>query len=340
MTKTPILYDCDPGHDDAIALVMAHRSSSIELLGVTTTCGNASVDKTTSNAIRVLDFIGAWDVPVAAGCVRPLARPLVLGTADGPSGLEGSPYLPPPSRGPVAQHAVDFLAEKLAAQPEPITIVATGPLCNIGLLVLKHPQVLGKIRELIWMGGVFYRKSEIITPTEFNAFCDPEAVRIVLDSGVPITMVGLDVTMQVLVEEPQYAELASIDTNLGRVVMDWLRFYEKLHRNSMGVGGAMHDPLALALAINPTLVRTRPVHIGVDLSGTYAFGATVADFWHERGEPDNARIAYEVDADRFFKLMFDLLRDAAEWGAKPTVVPQAATLSSTVKVMKNQNISG
>ncbi|MER9137110.1 nucleoside hydrolase [Mesorhizobium sp. M0830] len=305
---TPILYDCDPGHDDAIALVMAHRSPDIELLGVTTTCGNAELEKTTDNAIRVLDFVGASDVPVAAGCARPLARPLVLGTADGPSGLEGSPYLPKPSRGPLKQHAVDFLAEKLAASPDPLLVVATGPLCNIGLLVLKHPHVLPKVKELIWMGGVFYRKSEIITPTEFNAFCDPEALKLVLDARVPITMIGLDVTMQVLIEAPQYKELAAIDTPLGRVAMDWLKFYEKLHRNSMGVGGAMHDPLALALAIDPTLVRTRPAHIGVDLSGSYTFGATVADFWHDRGEEDNARIAYDVDADRFFKLMFDLLR--------------------------------
>lgn len=305
---TPILYDCDPGHDDAIALVMAHRSPEIELLGVTTTCGNAELERTTANAIRVLDFLGATDVPVAAGCARPLARPLVLGTADGPSGMDGSPYLPEPKRGPIAQHAVDFLAEKLAAAAEPMTVVATGPLTNIGLLVLKHPDVLSKIKELIWMGGVFYRKSEIITPTEFNAFCDPESLKIVLDSGVPITMVGLDVTMQVLIEAEQYEELGKIDTQLGKLVMDWLRFYEKLHRNSMGVGGAMHDPLALALVIDPTLVRTKPVHIGVDLNGTYTFGATVADFWKERGEPCNARIAYEVDADRFFKLMFDLLR--------------------------------
>ncbi|MBS3649447.1 nucleoside hydrolase [Pseudaminobacter sp. 19-2017] len=305
---TPILFDCDPGHDDAIALVMAHRSPDIELLGVTTTCGNAELEKTTTNALRILDYLGA-NVPVAAGCHRPLARPLVLGTADGPSGLEGSPYLPQATSRPIAQHAVDFLAEKLRASPEPLTVVATGPLCNIGLMILKHPDVLPKIKQLIWMGGAFYRKSEIITPTEFNAYCDPEALKIVLDSGVDILMVGLDVTMQVLIEKEQFDELATIDTPLGRLVNDWLRFYEKLHRNSMGVGGAMHDPLALALVIDPTLVRTRPAHIGVDLGGTYAFGATVADFWGERGEKDNAKIAYEVDADRFFKLMFDLLRD-------------------------------
>lgn len=309
MTRpTPILFDCDPGHDDAIALVMAHRSPTIELLGVTTTCGNADIEKTTANALRVLEFIGAGHVPVAKGCYRPLARPLVLGTADGPSGLEGSPYLPQATIKPVTAHAVDFLASRLRAAPEPLLMVATGPLCNIGLLILKHRDVLPKIKQLIWMGGVFYRKSEIITPTEFNAFCDPEALTIVLASGVPIVMVGLDVTMQVLIEAPQYAELAKIDTPLGRLVNDWLLFYEKLHRNSMGVGGAMHDPLALALAIDPTLVRTRPAHIGVDLSGTYAFGATIADFWGSRGEKNNAEIAYDVDADRFFQLMFGLLK--------------------------------
>ncbi len=306
---TKILYDCDPGHDDAIALVMAHRSPDIEMLGVSTTCGNAELEKTTSNTLRILEYLGAGNVPVAAGCYRPLARPLVLGTADGPSGLEGSPYLPQATIRPVKQHAVDFLADKLRESPEPLTVVATGPLSNIGLMILKHRDVLPKIKELIWMGGVFFRKSEIITPTEFNAFCDPEALKIVLDSGVNILMVGLDVTMQVLIEKEQYAELATIDTPLGRLVNDWLLFYEKLHRNSMGVGGAMHDPLALALVIDPTLVKARPAHIGVDLSGTYAFGATVADYWGERGEKDNARIAYEVDADRFFKLMFDLLRD-------------------------------
>jgi inosine-uridine nucleoside N-ribohydrolase len=305
----PILLDCDPGHDDAIALVMAHRSLAVDLIGVTTTCGNAPIEKTTANCLRILEFIGAGDVPVARGCYRPLARPLTLGTADGPSGLEGSPYLPAATKSLEPLHAVDFLAEKLIAAPGPIRVVATGPLCNLGLLVLKHRHVLPKIRELIWMGGVFYRRSEIITPTEFNAFCDPEALRIVLASGIPMKMVGLDVTMQVLVEAPQFEELEKIDTPLGRVVVDWLKFYEKLHRNSMGVGGALHDPLALALVIDPTLVRTRPAHIGVDLSGTYAFGATVADFWNERGEEPNAEIATEVDADRFFALLYDLLRE-------------------------------
>lgn len=305
---TKILMDCDPGHDDAIALVMAHRSPDIDLRAVTTVCGNAPLERTTANTLRVLKLIGC-DVPVYRGCDSPLARDLVLGTADGPSGLDGSPYLPEPGAVPSDVHAVDFLATTLAEATEPMTVVATGPLTNLGMLLLKHPEAAPKIGRLISMGGAFWRRDETITPTEFNIFCDPEAAQIVFDSGVGVTMVGLDVTMKVLVEAPQFAALEEIDTDLGRVVYDWLRFYEKLHRGQMGIGGALHDPLALALVIDPTLVQTRPAHVQVDLTGSLTFGATVADFWNERKLAPNVQVASSVDADRFFDLLWSLLRD-------------------------------
>lgn len=305
---TPILMDCDPGHDDAIALVMAHRSPDIDLLAVTTVCGNAPIERTTANALRILDFIGC-EAPVYRGCESPLARDLVLGTADGPSGLDGSPYLPEPRDVTTSEHAVDYLARTLKAAPEPMTVVATGPLTNLGMLLLKHPELAAKIGKLISMGGAFWRRDETITPTEFNIFCDPEAAQIVFDADIDITMVGLDVTMKVLIEEPQFAELATIDTELGRVVHDWLKFYEKLHRGQMGIGGAMHDPLALALVIDPTLVETRPAHVAIDFTGTHTFGATVADYWNERGLPANVSVASAVDSDRFFALLWSLLRD-------------------------------
>ncbi|MCY0096985.1 nucleoside hydrolase [Hoeflea ulvae] len=305
---TPILMDCDPGHDDAIALVMAHRSPAIDLRAVTTVCGNATIERTTANTLRILNLIGC-DAPVYQGCANPLVRDLVLGTADGPSGLDGSPYLPEPGTLQTDIHAVDFLAQTLMSAPEPMVIVATGPLTNLGMLFLKHPETIPKIARIISMGGAFWRRDETITPTEFNIFCDPEAAQIVFDSGVDVLMVGLDVTMKVLVEAPQFETLAKIDTDLGRVVHDWLRYYEKLHRGQMGIGGAMHDPLALALVIDPTLVRSRPAHVAVDLTGTYMFGATVADFWNERGIPANVQVASEVDADRFFELLWSLIRD-------------------------------
>jgi purine nucleosidase/pyrimidine-specific ribonucleoside hydrolase len=305
---TEILYDCDPGHDDAIALVMAHRSPDIDLAAVTTVCGNATLARTHANALRILRLIGS-DAPVYRGCESPLARELVLGTADGPSGLDGSPYLPEPGEVPTTEHAVDFLARRLLAAPRPMTVVATGPLTNLGMLVLKHPEAASRIGKLISMGGAFWRRDETITATEFNIFCDPEAAQIVFDSDIDVTMVGLDVTMKVLVEAPQFAELARIDTPLARVVHDWLKFYEKLHRGQMGIGGALHDPLAMALVIDPTLVDTRPAHVAIDFTGGPMFGATVADFWGERGLPDNVTVASSVDAARFFALLWQLLRD-------------------------------
>jgi pyrimidine-specific ribonucleoside hydrolase len=309
VTPVPILLDCDPGHDDAVALVMAHRSPAINLLGVTIVCGNATLDRTTVNALRILEFIGATDVRVAAGCVSPLARELVLGTADGPSGLEGSPYLPEPTTKLDPRHAVEFLADHLRAAADPVTIVATGPLTNIGFLLLKYPALKSKIARIVLMGGAMYRRTEYITPTEFNIFCDPEAARIVIDSGLDVTMVGLDVTMHVIVEEPQFAELRKIDTPLGRVVLDWLKFYERLHRGQMAVGGALHDPLALAVVIDPTLITTRDAHVAVDLTGSYTFGATVADYWNQRRLGTNVHVASTVDSGRFFDMLYALLRD-------------------------------
>jgi pyrimidine-specific ribonucleoside hydrolase len=309
MTPVPVILDCDPGHDDAIALVMAHRSPAIDLIGVTTTCGNATLDRTTENARRILQFIGATDVPIAAGCKSPLARDLVLGTADGPSGLDGSPYLPDASIPLDPRHAVDFMADTLRAASAPVTLVPTGPLCNIGMLLLKHPELKPKIDRIVLMGGAMYRRSEYITPTEFNIFCDPEAAAIVLDSGLDITMVGLDVTMHVLVEAEEFAVLEQIDTPLGRVVVDWLRFYEKLHRGQMGVGGALHDPLALAVVIDPTLITTREAHVAIDLTGTHTFGATVADYWNLRRLGTNVKVASTVDSKRFFEMLYALLQD-------------------------------
>lgn len=308
MTPTPILFDCDPGHDDAVALVMAHRSPAIELLGVTTTAGNAGIERTTRNALRILEYIGATDVPVAMGSVRPLTRPLMLGTADGPSGLEGSTYLPDPTMKPIPGHAVEFMAKVLRKAEAPIDLLATAPLTNVALLIMKYPELRAKIKRLTWMGGAFYRKSEIISPTEFNAFCDPEAVGIVLESGIPITAVGLDVTRRVTVEEPQFALLDEMGTPLSRLVTDWLRYYDKLHRKTMNIGGAMHDPLALACLIDPTVITTRAVHVEVDLTGTWTFGATVADFWGQRGKANNVDIACDVDVEKFFGMMFGLLR--------------------------------
>lgn len=303
----PILLDCDPGHDDAIAILMALRSPDIRLLGITTVCGNSYLENTTRNALRILEFANRRDVPVAKGCHRPLTRELVLGTADGHSGLDGSTYLPEPTMAVQPIHAVDFLAKVLEKAEEPVTLVPTGPLTNIALFLLRYPHLKSRIKQVCLMGGVFYRPNDYFTFTEFNIVCDPEAAKIVVNSGLDVTMVGLDVTMKVLVEQAEFEALGKIDTPMGRLVLDWLKFYEQLHRRTMGVGGALHDPLALAAIIDPSLIVTKEVYLDIETSGTVAHGATVADFWGERGKKPNARIAVQVDSARFFTLLFDLL---------------------------------
>jgi len=206
-------------------------------------------------------------------------------------------------------HGVDFLAAKLREAEEPIVLVPTGPLTNIGMLVLKYPELLSKIEKVVLMGGAFYRRSEIITPTEFNIFCDPEAAEIVLASGLDITMVGLDVTMHVLVEEDEFAAIEKIDTPLSRVVFDWLKFYEKLHRGQMGIGGALHDPLALAVVVDPTLIETREAHVSIDRTGTHTFGATVADYFKLNGLEPNVKLASQVNSAKFFEMLYRSLED-------------------------------
>lgn len=306
--KKNIILDCDPGHDDAIAILMALKSEDVNLLGITTCCGNSYVENTTANALRILEFVGRTDIPVAQGCSRPIARNLVLGTADGPSGLEGSTYLNKPLKKVEPIHAVDFIAKKLRESNEPVTLIPTAPLTNIALFLLKYPELKEKIKEIVLMGGVFYRKSEYITSKEFNIVCDPNAADIVINSGIKITMLGLDVTMQVLVEKEEYEEIKKINSNVGQLVYDWLQFYEKLHRGTMGVGGALHDPLAFAAVADPSVIKTKPVYLEIELSGNLMFGATKADFWGECKQPDNVNIAYDVDKNKFFLMMYDLLK--------------------------------
>ena len=308
MSKTKIILDCDPGHDDAIAILMALKCEKVELLGITTVCGNSTLENTTANALRILDFVGYNHIPVAKGCHKPIRRELVLGTADGPSGLEGSKYLSSSKKTCEDLHAVDFIAKCLKESNEKVTLIPTAPLTNIALFLLKYPELKEKIEEIVLMGGVFYKPNEYYTPTEFNIFCDPEAADIVINSGIKTTMIGLDVTMKVLVEEEQYKEFRKIDTPVGKLVVDWLMFYEKLHRGTMGVGGALHDPLAFAYVVDKSLVKTKEVYLEIEKRGDIMFGATIADFWGLKKQKSNVNIAIEVDSNRFFNMLYDLLK--------------------------------
>ena len=296
----PILLDCDPGHDDAIALLLALASPEVELLGVSTVAGNQTVEKTTANAIRVLELAGRGDVPVAAGAGRPLVRnPFVAAYVHGESGLDG-PDLPPPRGEPVAAHAVEFLAERVAGR----TLVATGPLTNVALLLALHPDAAPE--RIVLMGGAI-AEGNVTPAAEFNIWADPEAAQRVFRSGLDVTMVGLDVTHQALVT-PQHAEQLRASGRIGTVVADLLAFYDRFHREVYGFDGSpIHDAVALAYAFSPELLETRELNVEIDCESELCRGRTVVDLWRRSGREPNAHVAVGIDPDGFIDLLLGRL---------------------------------
>ena len=292
MSSTPILLDCDPGHDDAIALLLALASAEVELLGVTTVAGNQTLAKTTANAIRVLELVGRGDVVVAAGADRPLVRePFVAAYVHGDTGLDG-PALPPPQAHPVDEHAVDFLADRLRPG---VMLVATGPLTNVALLLERGARP----ERIVLMGGSIGIGN--VTPAaEFNVWADPEAADAVFRSGVDVTMVGLDVTHKALSKAESFRDLGRV----GRIVAEWLDFFGVFHRETYGFDGSpVHDALALAHVIRPAVLETIERHVAVDTESELCRGRTVVDLWRRTGNTPNAHVAVEVDAEAFEALL-------------------------------------
>ena len=274
-----VLLDCDPGHDDAIALLLALASPEVELLGVTTVAGNQTLDKTTANAIRVLELAGRAEVPVAAGAERPLVRERsVAANVHGETGLDG-PDLPPPQGAPVEAHAVDFLAERLAGA----TLVATGPLTNVALLLARHPDE--KPERLVLMGGSI-AEGNVTPAAEFNIWADPEAATRVFASGLDVTMVGLDVTHRALVTTAHKEQLRAAG-RVGRFVAELLDFYGVFHRKVYGFDGSpVHDAVAVAQVIRPDLLELERLNVRVDCGRSSAAGAPS---WTSGAAPASSR---------------------------------------------------
>jgi pyrimidine-specific ribonucleoside hydrolase len=301
MTPEPILLDCDPGHDDAIALLLALASPELELRGVTTVAGNQTLEKTTANAIRVLDFVGRNDVPVARGADRPLLRdPFVAAYVHGDTGLDG-PDLPPPQREPIAQHAVDFLNEHV----DGATLVPIGPLTNVALLLAQHPQA--KPKRIVLMGGAIGLGN--VTPAaEFNIWADPEAAARVFASGIELTMIGLDVTHQALLMNED-AERLRASGRTGTMVAELYDFFHRFHANIYGFGGSpIHDAVALAYVFRPDLVETKHCQVAVECDSELTRGRTVVDLWNRMGTAvPNAHVGVGVDARGFIELLLERL---------------------------------
>jgi inosine-uridine nucleoside N-ribohydrolase len=299
---TPIVLDCDPGHDDAIALLLALASPELDVLCVTTTYGNQTLEKTTANALRVLELVGRTDVPVAAGSERPLERDLVVAAhVHGESGLDG-PALPDARGAPASDDAVAFVAEQVAASGSPVTLVATGPLTNVARYLGTHGAE--DVERVVLMGGAI-AEGNFTPAAEFNVWCDPEAAAAVFASGLDVTMLGLDVTHQALLGRDVEERLRALGP-VGSFVADLNVFFTRYHRETYGWEGApIHDAVAVASVIRPELVETRHRNVEVELESDLCRGRTVVDLWRRTGRPPNANVGVRLDVGGFFDLLVE-----------------------------------
>jgi len=305
MGLIPVILDCDPGHDDALALALALASERLEVLAVTTVAGNAPLAKTTRNALRVLTLLGRTGVPVAAGAERPLVRePWVPVDFHGESGLDGAD-LPQPAADAIPERAVELTARLVRRADVPVTIVATGPLTNVALFLRAFPDLLPRIHEVSLMGGSL-GAGNTTASAEFNIWQDPEAAAVVFDSGIPILMSGLDVTHQALVLPEDVARLERLGTRTGRVFADLMRFFAIHHRERYGWDGPpVHDAVAVARLLAPELFETQLVRVDVETADGITRGRTVFDPEGLRGLPPNADVATALDRPRFIDLVVD-----------------------------------
>ncbi len=299
---TPIVLDCDPGHDDAIALLLALGSPELELLGVTTTYGNQTLEKTTANALRVLELAGRTDVPVAVGAAAPLERELVVAAhVHGESGLDG-PALPSPSVEPVADDAVEWIAGAVADAAGPVTLVPTGPLTNVARYLAVHGT--DGLQRIVLMGGAI-AEGNMTPAAEFNIWADPEAAHAVFHSGLDVTMIGLDVTHKA-VTGPEVQRRLREAGSIGVFVAELVDFFTVYHRETYGWDGApIHDAVAVAHVLRPGLVETVARNVEVERESELCRGRTVVDLWRRTGRPANAHVGVDLDTDAFFDLLVE-----------------------------------
>lgn len=308
-----IILDCDPGHDDAIALLLAHGNPNIELLAVTTVVGNQTLEKVTRNALSVARIANITGIPFAAGCARPLVRNIETAPdIHGESGLDG-PVLPEPTLAPEPMHAVDLIIETIMRhEAKTVTLVPTGGLTNIALAARKEPKIVERVKEVVLMGGG-YHVGNWSAVAEFNIKIDPEAAHIVFNESWPLTMVGLDLTHQALATPEIVAEIKAIGTAPAQFVVELLDFFGTMYKSAQGFDSPpVHDPCAVAYVIDPKVMTTRKVPIDIELTGTLTLGMTVADFRMPPASDCHTQVAVELDHRYFWDLIIDALNRIGE----------------------------
>lgn len=310
---TKIILDCDPGHDDAVAMLLAWGSPEIELLGVTTVAGNQTIDKVTRNALSVARVAGITGVPFAQGSARPLVREIeTAGAIHGESGLDG-PVLPEPAIRLDPRPAAQFIADTImAAAPGEITLVPTGGLTNIALAARLEPRIIPRVKEVVLMGGGVH-EGNWSAVAEFNIVIDPEAAAIVFGAGWPVTMVGLDVTHQAIATPEVQAAIARVGTGPAAFVGELMLFFEKAYRDAQGFPHPpVHDPVAVAYVIDPTLMRTVRAPIAIETRGEHTLGMTVTDLRAPAPADCATKVAFDLDAAGFWALVVDALERIGE----------------------------
>lgn len=305
-----IIIDTDPGQDDAFAILLALGSpEDVEVVGITAVAGNVPLALTERNARVICELAGRADVKVYAGCDRPLRRKLVTAEhVHGKTGLDGPPMVEPAM--PLqAQHAVDFIIETLRAEPAgTVTLCPLGPLTNIASAFQKAPDVVGRVQEIVLMGGAYFEVGNITPAAEFNIYVDPEAADIIFKSGAPIVVMPLDVTHKVLTTKARVQAFRDMGTRVGQVAADWADFFERFDVEKYGSeGGPLHDPTVIAYLIKPELFSGRHINVEIEVQSELTLGMTVADWWGVTDRPKNALFIGDVDANGFFALLTERL---------------------------------
>ncbi|WP_352400727.1 nucleoside hydrolase [Anaerotignum sp.] len=305
MKRIPIILDGDPGHDDAIAWVLANASPVLDIRAVTSCCGNQTIEKTTYNTLRICTLIDLH-VPTAMGRVRPLiADAIIAPTVHGESGLDG-PELPEPDFDVVDMDAVTLMAKVIRESDEPITLVPTGPLTNIAALLLAHPELKKNINQISLMGGGV-EFGNWTPAAEFNILVDPEAADVVFKSGIPIIMAGLDVTEKAMIFPEDFERIRALGNHVAIIVADWLEFFYQFHRSLGYEGAPVHDAVAVAALIKPEIMESRDLFVQVETTGDFCKGATVADFNNVLGKAPNAKVLMGIDRKAFVDLLVEAI---------------------------------
>ncbi|HHJ4607183.1 TPA: pyrimidine-specific ribonucleoside hydrolase RihA [Raoultella ornithinolytica] len=304
----PIILDCDPGHDDAIAMVLALASPELDVKAITASAGNQTPDKTLRNVLRMLTLLGRQDIPVAGGARKPLMRELIIAeNVHGESGLDG-PALPEPDFTPQACTAVELMAKTLRESSQPVTIVATGPQTNVALLLNSHPELHDKIARIVLMGGAMVL-GNWQPAAEFNIYVDPEAAEIVFQSGIPVVMAGLDVTHRAQIHGLDIERFRQVGNPVATIVAELLDFFMEYHKDAKWgfTGAPLHDPCTIAWLLKPELFTSVERWVGVETQGKYTQGMTVVDYYFLTGKQPNTTVLLDIDRERFVDLLVERL---------------------------------